>query len=68
MKESEWIRTHLEEIVNDHAGKYIAVVGEEIVASSKSGVEAEKKAKERYPGHLPMIFRVPRGEDFNCLL
>lgn len=68
MKESEWIRTHLEEIVKKYAGNYIAVVDQEVVSSNKSGVEAEQEARHKYPDKMPMVFRVPREEDFNCLL
>lgn len=68
MKESEWIRTHLEEMVQKYAGNYITVVNEEVVSFSKSGVEAEKEAPDKYPDKIPMVFRVPREEDFNCLL
>lgn len=68
MKENEWIRTNLEEIVKKYAGNYIAVVDQEVVSCNKSGVEAEKEARNKYPDKMPMVFRVPREEDFNCLL
>lgn len=67
-KDNEWIRTHFEELVNRYAGRYIAVVNGKLVAVGNSGLGIEKRARQKYPKYQPSILKVPRQEDFNCVL
>jgi hypothetical protein len=45
-----------------YAGKWIAVVGDDIVAIDETGSDVFKKAKEKYPDRKPFIMKVPRNE------
>jgi len=67
-KDREWIRTHLEELVKEYAGNYVAVLDEKVIAMDKSGVSVREQAKRKYPDKRPSVLRIPREEDFNCLL
>lgn len=66
-KDDLWIVEHFSELVNKYAGKYVAVVNEELVAVGKSGKEVENKAREVAPDKIPSVLRVPREEDMVCL-
>ena len=67
-KDDVWIVEHFSELVTKFAGKYIAVVNEELVAVGESGSEVEAKAREIEPSKVPSVLRVPREEDMACLL
>jgi Family of unknown function (DUF5678) len=67
-KDDLWIVEHFSELVTTHAGKYIAVVNEQLVAVGESGIEVEAKAREIEPHKIPSVIRVPREEDMACLL
>lgn len=64
----EWIRTHLEKLVEEYAGNYVAVLDGKVIVVDKSGVRAREEAKRKYPDRRPSVLRIPREEDFNCLL
>jgi hypothetical protein len=63
-----WIVEHFSELVTKHAGKYVAVVNETLVAIGDSGKEVENKAREVEPSKMPSVLRVPREEDVKCSL
>jgi len=67
-KDDVWIVEHFSELVTKFAGKYIAVVNEELVAVGESGSEVEARAREIEPSKVPSVMRVPREEDMACLL
>jgi len=67
-KDDVWIVEHFSELVTKFAGKYIAVVNEELVAVGESGSEVEARAREIEPSKVPSVLRVPREEDMACLL
>jgi len=67
-KDDLWIVEHFSELVTEHAGKYIAVVNEALVAVGDSGKEVEDKARQVEPNKMPSVLRVPREEDMACLL
>jgi hypothetical protein len=67
-KDDLWIVEHFSELVTKHAGKYIAVVDEKLVAVGDSGKEVEDKARQFEPNKMPSVLRVPREEDMACLL
>ena len=67
-KDDLWIVEHFSELVTKHAGKYIAVVNEKLVAVGDSGKEVEDKARQFEPNKMPSVLRVPREEDMVCLL
>ena len=67
-KDDLWIVDHFSELVTKHAGKYVAVVNETLVAVGDAGKEVESKAREIEPNKMPSVLRVPREEDMACLL
>jgi len=67
-KDDLWIVEHFSELVTHHAGKYIAVVNESLVAVGSTGKEVEDKARAIAPDKIPSVLFVPREEDMACLL
>ena len=64
----KWIYDHFSELVDKYSGKYISVASGEVVAVGDSVKEVDKAAREKYPTIIPSVLRVPREEDFECLL
>jgi len=48
--------------LGSYIGKWIAVVGEEIVAIGDKGSEVYKESKEKHPDKVPMIMKVPEDK------
>jgi len=67
-KDHEWIRTHLEKLVKEHAGNYVLVLDGKVIAADKSGVRVREEAKREFPDKKPSVLRIPREEYFDCLL
>ena len=67
-KDDLWIVEHFSELVTQHAGKYIAVVNESLVAVGSTGKEVEDTARAIAPDKIPSVLFVPREEDMACLL
>jgi hypothetical protein len=44
------------------AGRYIAIVGEKVVASGSNAQTVWKQAKRRFPSATPTIGKLPRAE------
>ena len=44
------------------AGQYIAIVGEEVVASGLNAKTVWRQAKRRYPSSTPTLGKLPRAE------
>ena len=67
-KPQQWITENFEELVNNYGGKYIAVMGERVIAAAltpKEAMEAARKvAKE---GEISLL-KVPREEELICIL
>lgn len=64
-EDEKWVHQHFEELVDNYAGRYIAVANEELFVGD-SAKEVEEKARRKYPGTIPSVLRVPRPEDFIC--
>jgi hypothetical protein len=67
-KDDRWIVDHFSELVTKYAGKFVAVVNEQLVAVGDSRRDVETKAREVAPTKIPSVLRVPREEDMVCLL
>jgi GH35 family endo-1,4-beta-xylanase len=67
-KDDLWIVEHFSELVTKYAGKYVAVVNEQLVAVGDSRRDVETKARTVEPDKIPSVLRVPREEDMVCLL
>ena len=46
--------------LGQHLGEWIAVVGEEIVATGETAKEVYDKAKAKYPEKEPFIMKIPK--------
>jgi len=66
--DQKWIYDHFSELVDKYSGKYISVASGGVVAVGDSVKEVDKAAREKYPTIIPSVLRVPREEDFECLL
>ncbi len=67
MNNAEWIRRHLGELVDKHAGKYAIVAnGEAFVGYDP--VALEEEARKKYPKAKITGLPIPRPEDFQCAL
>jgi len=58
-KDHEWIRTHLEKLVKEHAGNYVLVLDGKVIAADKSGVRVREKAKREFPDKNHRFFAFP---------
>jgi len=45
--------------LRQYVGKWIALVGKELVASGDNGKEVFAEAKRRYPNEEPFIMKIP---------
>lgn len=61
--DDQWVREHLEELVDKHPGQY-AVVAEGELFIGEDARELEKKARAKHPGVIPSGLPIPRPEDF----
>jgi len=68
MKPEEFLLKHSNELSKKYAGKYIAVVGDRVVAASRSAVQAYKEAKKKFPKEEIAIFYMPTEEETVTLL
>jgi len=67
-EDQKWIYEHFTELVNKYAGKYVSVAGGELVAVGDSAIEVDDAARKKYPTIIPSVLRIPKEEDFECLL
>ena len=67
-RDDDWLKTHLEDIVERYAHKVIAILDQGIVGVGESIGEVQKSVAKQYPHRVPLIFEVPSGEEFECLL
>lgn len=64
----EWIRLHFKELVDEYAGKYVAVSSNGVISTGTSSKKVEKDAQKKYPKKKISVLLVPKKEDLNCLL
>ncbi len=68
MEAHDYFLRHSQELSEKYPGKYIAIVGQELVAVSNSGHEAFEKAKKEYPDKEIYIAYIPTEEETITLL
>jgi len=69
MKRShKWITQNFEELVSKYGGKYIRVVGEEVIASALTPKEVMQKAKDVVRMEEVSLLKVPTEEELICIL
>lgn len=64
----EWIADHLDEVVTQYAGKVVVIHEGRIAVVGDSEVEVYRKIHEAGLKPMPLVFRVPREEDFQSVL
>lgn len=68
MRAHEYLLKHSQELSEKFSGKYIAIVGDELIAVSDSGLEAFKRAKGKYPEGEIHVSYIPTEEELVTLL
>jgi hypothetical protein len=63
-----WVAEHFDELVRNHAGKYIAVHRNELVAVGNSYAEVWAEVKKRRLEEPPLTMQVPGIEDLEAIL
>ncbi len=66
LADDEWLTNHLDELVDRYAGRVIAIQQGTIVAIGDSEAEVYRLVQGQEP--MPLVFRVPRVEDFQSIL
>jgi hypothetical protein len=64
----EWIADHLDELVTQHAGRVVAIHQGKIAIIGGSEVDVYREVREAGLEPMPLVFRVPREEDFQSIL
>lgn len=67
-KDDEWLKAHLDEIVDRYARRVIAVLDQEIVEVGDTISVVQQMVAEHHPARIPLLFEVPSHEEFTCLL
>jgi hypothetical protein len=67
-KDDDWLKSHLEEIVDRYAHRVVAILDQEIVEVGESIHDVQQKVATHHPARVPLIFEVPSREEFTCLL
>ena len=62
--EHDWLVDHHAE-AEKYGGRWIAIVGMELVSHGKTLQEAYRKATKQNPGKIPLVTYIPKkGEEF----
>ena len=64
----EWIADHLDELVTQYAGQVVAIHQGKIAIIGGSEVDVYREIREAGLEPMPLVFRVPREEDFQSIL
>ncbi len=67
IEEHEWLAKH-PEALTAYAGKWVAVVGQEIAAVAGSAKKVLDLSANRFPERLPLVFQVPHEDEGPYLL
>jgi hypothetical protein len=67
-KDDEWLKAHLDEIVERYARQVIAVLDQEIVEVGDTIHAVQRRVAVHHPTRIPLLFEVPSREEFTCLL
>jgi len=68
MEAHEYLLKHSQELSEKYPGKYVAIVGDKLVAIGHDEFEVFKKAKEKYPDEEVSIAYLPTDEEMVTLL
>lgn len=67
IKDEAWIRNNFEQLVDNHAGEYVAVADGKVVFG-KTRPEVEEKLHRQIKDVLPSVMQVPHRESLTCAL
>ena len=67
MEAHEFLLRHSQELSEKYPGKYVAIVGDKLVAIGHSEPEVFEKAKEKYPDKEVSIAYIPTDEEINII-
>lgn len=67
MKPHEYLLKHPQKLSEKYSGRYIALVNDEVISVSDSGIETFSKAKEKYPATEIHISYIPTEEELVTL-
>jgi len=67
-KTQKWITQNFEKLAANYGGKYIAVVGETVIAAALTPKEAMKVATQATKEGKISLLKVPREEELVCIL
>ena len=65
---SRWVPKHLDELVRNHAGKYIAVYRNKLIAVGDSYKEVFAAAEKHGVKEPPLTMQVPAMDDIEAIL
>lgn len=68
MDNGDYFLKHSEELSRKYPGKYVAIVGNKLIAIGGSNKEVFEKAKQRFPGRIISISYIPRKDELVTLL
>ena len=68
MAYSRWVARHFDELVKKHAGRYIAVYRNKLVAVGNSYKEVYAAAEKQGIEEPPLTMQVPGPEDLEAIL
>ena len=63
-----WVADNLDYLVERYPGKVLAIHNGQVVFIGDSETEVYRYIKERTLKPMPLVFRVPREEDFHSIL
>lgn len=68
IEDQEWIHEQFNELVDKYTDKYVSVACGKLVAVGGSVKDRDEAARAKHPKVVPSVLRVPKEEDFECLL
>ena len=65
----DWLTEHFEELVDQYAPRVVAIHQGQVCMVGDSEAEVYRRLRESgFKEVMPLVLRVPRGEDMDCLL
>lgn len=62
-EESKYIYEHSKELQEEYAGKYVAIIGNNVIAIANTYLEAFKEIEKKVTDRVPLIAYIPREEE-----
>lgn len=67
-KNNLWINKNFEKLVENHAGRCVAIIDGKVIAVASDQMTAYRKASQKYPNKKPTVLRIPRKRELVCAL